>query len=122
MTDVMVLSGVVADENHRLVVWGFGQIEIMQLEKLMVQHPLDVDRVFGCAPAAKSSDDVPIAKQMIQQRIRKLPATTIRFVLAPQQTDTSESNTAETGQSSFHSRNLSEFHLSRDAGNAKVFQ
>jgi hypothetical protein len=62
----MVPIGTIADENHRFVARRFGQIEIMQLEKLVVQHPPNVDSVLDRPPAAKSSDDVPVAKQMIQ--------------------------------------------------------
>ncbi len=43
-----------------------GDVEIVQLEELMVEHPADPDGVLGGATIAELSDNVPVTDEFIE--------------------------------------------------------
>src|SRR4029077_20783720 len=55
------------DQGHRFVLWRGRDIEVMQLEELMIEHPADTHGVLGRAAVAEFSNDTPVANQLIQQ-------------------------------------------------------
>jgi hypothetical protein len=43
----------------------------MQFKKLVIEHPFDMKRVLGRAPAAKFARDLPVTDEVIEQRAVK---------------------------------------------------
>jgi hypothetical protein len=93
----------------------------MQLEELMIEHPADAHGVLGSAAVAEFSNDTPVADHFIEQRILELDVTSIRGswgLRAHRDSEERESN--EQGKT-LHGAIMTDFHLSRDARNGKVF-
>src|SRR5882724_11496187 len=78
MQDVARHFVIEPDKSHRFVLRRGRDIEVMQLEKLMIEHPADAHGVFGGAAVAKFSNNTPVADQFIQQRILELDVTSVR--------------------------------------------
>src|SRR5437868_15106238 len=66
------------DKGHRFVLRRSRDIEIMQLEELMIEHPANAHGVLGSAAVAEFSNDTPVADHFIEQRIFELDVTSIR--------------------------------------------
>ncbi len=65
-----------ADEGHGFVLWRRGDIKVVQLEELMIEHPADPDGVLGGVAIAEFSHHAPVADELIKERILEfgLPA------------------------------------------------
>ena len=89
----------------------------MQFHKLMVQHPFGVHGVLRHPTAGEFPGDVPITDKMVKERVKKL-ITTSRAgnenVIAQRMPLSATNERLIAGM-------LSDFHLSRDSGKAKVF-
>jgi hypothetical protein len=87
----------------------------------MIEHPADAHGIFGSAAVAEFSNDTPVANQFIQQRILELGVTSIRgsWGLCAHR-DSEERKSDEQGKT-LHAAIMTDFHLSRDARNGKVF-
>ena len=71
MHNVMLRFRLEPDEGFRLKIRRGHESAVMKFEKLMIQHPFNVQSAFGCVAAAKSSCDVPVADEIVEQRIGK---------------------------------------------------
>ena len=109
------------DKGHRFVLRRGRDIEVMQLEELMIEHPADAHGIFGSAAVAEFSNDTPVADQFIQQRILELGVTSIRGSWGLRAHRDSEERKSDEQGKTLHAAIMTDFHLSRDARNGKVF-
>src|SRR5207248_3158047 len=58
-----------AYESQCLVLRRRRDIHVMELEKLMIQHPTDAHRVLRSVPVAEFPDNVPNADKIIEERV-----------------------------------------------------
>jgi hypothetical protein len=93
----------------------------MQLEELMIEHPADAHGIFGSAAVAEFSNDTPVADQFIQQRILEPGVTSIRGSWGLRAHRDSEERKSDEQGKTHHAAIMTDFHLSRDARNGKVF-
>ena len=110
------------DKGHRFVLGRGRDVEIMQLEELMVEHPADAHRVLGGAAVAEFSNNTPVADQFIQQRILELDVASVRGSWGLRAHRDSEEREGDEQGKTLHAAIMTDFHLSRDARNGKVFR
>ena len=109
------------DKSHPFVLGRGRDIEVVQFEELMIEHPADAHGVLGSATVAKFSNDTPVADQFIQQRILELGVTSIRGSWGLRAHRDSEERKSDEQGKTLHAAIMTDFHLSRDARNGKVF-
>ena len=69
MTKISLSDQIVADQHPCFVTRGRSNVAVMQLDELVMQNPLHMHHVFRYPTARKLQFHLPIAHQLVQQRI-----------------------------------------------------
>ena len=87
----------------------------------MVEHPADADGVLGGATIAELSDDVPVTDEFIEQSILKFGLASVGGSWRLRAHRNRHERIEREHGKTLHNGIMTDFHLSRDARNAKVF-